>query len=181
MSAPPTSGSSVQLEVAKDAVVTDLAKILGPGGVKIGEGTVVHPACLINAKVGPIVIGRFNVIEEQVEILNESEEPLVVGDYNLFEVGAKVQGNVGDANVLECQAVVRLGCSVSNGCTLCVGASLLDSEVLQDETVVVGPPGMRHREEDAKETHKQAILKVIDVLKESLPRCHHLRKPTQKS
>ncbi|CAE8595669.1 unnamed protein product, partial [Polarella glacialis] len=176
-------------EVEKDAVVCADAKISGPGGVKFGEGTVVHPACVISAKVGPIIFGSFNVIEEQVEITNTSEEPLVIGDHNIFEVGARILGGggrrIGDANVFECRATLDPGCSVGSGCTLGVGASLTEGESLPDETVVVGPPGMRHTERGAKEAntqaHTQAVLNYIEVLKETLPRCHHLRKSQPKT
>lgn len=58
------------------------SNILGAGGVKIGDGTVVHPACQIHAKVGPIVIGAFNILEKQVAIVNAVEEPLITGDHN---------------------------------------------------------------------------------------------------
>jgi hypothetical protein len=34
------------------------------------------------------VIGRNNIIEENVVIINRRPMPLVIGDENLFEVGA---------------------------------------------------------------------------------------------
>eukprot|EP00435_Cladocopium_sp_Y103_P012779 s4012_g3.t1 len=175
--------SFVQCEVHKDAVVCQEAKVQGSHGIKVGEGTVVHPASIIHAEAGPIVIGCFNIIEEQVEIVNTSEVPLVIGDHNMLEVGSKVLGEggrrVGDANVLECRSVLKPGSSVSNGCTL--GAcTWLEGETLSDETVVVGP-GLRHVESGAKEAHVQAVTKFIEVLKETLPRSHHLRKSNVKS
>ncbi|CAE8599763.1 unnamed protein product, partial [Polarella glacialis] len=132
---------------------------------------------------------RGGAREEQVEITNTSEEPLVIGDHNLFEVGARILGGggrrIGDANVFECRATLDPGCSVGSGCTLGVGASLTEGESLPDETVVVGPPGMRHTERGAKEAntqaHTQAVLNYIEVLKETLPRCHHLRKSQPKT
>mmetsp|Transcript_107737 Transcript_107737/g.300242 ORF Transcript_107737/g.300242 Transcript_107737/m.300242 type:complete len:215 (+) Transcript_107737:110-754(+) len=170
---------AAQCEVHKDAVVCNDAKVLGLGGVKIGQGTVLHPAAQVNAKVGPIVIGRYNVLEEQVEISNTVEEPLVIGDHNTFEVGAKVLGggsSIGNANLFECRSQLGLGASVGDGCTLGVCASLPAGEHLPDETVIVGASGLRHKEGGAKEAHIQAVMKHIEVLKETLPRCHHLRK-----
>mmetsp|Transcript_133631 Transcript_133631/g.260217 ORF Transcript_133631/g.260217 Transcript_133631/m.260217 type:complete len:217 (-) Transcript_133631:45-695(-) len=173
----------VQCDVHKDAVVCHEAKIMGVGGIKIGQGTAVHPACTINAKVGPIVIGRFNIIEEQVEITNTSEEPLVIGDYNIFEVGAKVVGNstIGDANLFECRSQLGPNAKVGDGCTFSVGAMVPPGEQLPDEIVVVGPPGLRHVEIGAKDAHIQAASKHIEVLKETLPRCHHLRRGAKSS
>eukprot|EP00929_Paragymnodinium_shiwhaense_P119481 TRINITY_DN91387_c0_g1_i1.p2 TRINITY_DN91387_c0_g1~~TRINITY_DN91387_c0_g1_i1.p2 ORF type:complete len:177 (-),score=52.89 TRINITY_DN91387_c0_g1_i1:41-571(-) len=161
-----------------EAVVCSDAKLLGAGGVKVGEGTVIHPACVINAKAGPVEIGKFNIFEEQVEIVNTSATSLVIGSHNIFEVGARIVGGgrVGSANVFECKSTIGAGARVGDGCTLGVKASLEDGEELPDEIVVVGPGGARHREEGAKETHVQAIMKHISVLKETLPRCHHLKK-----
>jgi len=178
--APDTGGQQVQLEVHPNSIVCTDCKVQGISGIKIGEGTVVHPSCLIHAKAGPIEIGRFNVLEEQVRIVNNSETPLVIGDYNTFEVGTRVIGadcRVGDANVFECRSQLGSGATVGNGCTLGICVVVPDGEQIQDETVIIGPSGLRHHEEGAKESHMQAVMKHIEALKETLPRCHHLKKP----
>eukprot|EP00439_Symbiodinium_sp_Y106_P054594 s3821_g7.t1 len=72
-------------DIHKDAVVCQEAKVQGTHSIKVGEGTVIHPACILHAKAGPIVIGRFNVLEEQVEVVNSSDQPLVIGDHNVLE------------------------------------------------------------------------------------------------
>eukprot|EP00747_Dinoflagellata_sp_TGD_P193077 gnl/TRDRNA2_/TRDRNA2_58789_c0_seq1.p1 gnl/TRDRNA2_/TRDRNA2_58789_c0~~gnl/TRDRNA2_/TRDRNA2_58789_c0_seq1.p1 ORF type:complete len:181 (-),score=43.07 gnl/TRDRNA2_/TRDRNA2_58789_c0_seq1:278-820(-) len=170
----------VKCQVHADAVVCTDAKVLGSFGVKIGEGTVVHPACHIHAKAGPIEIGRFNIIEEQVEIINLSSQPLVIGDHNTFEVGVHIAGTgacIGNANVFECKARLGQKARIGDGCTLGIGVELPDGEQLADEIVVAGCQGLRHHEIGAKEAHIQAAMKHIEVLRETLPRCHHLRKP----
>eukprot|EP00439_Symbiodinium_sp_Y106_P037244 s4075_g4.t1 len=78
------------------------------------------------------------------------------------------------------RATLDEGCSVGSGCTLGACTSLKEGEALGDEMVVIGP-GVRHGEPGAKEAHVQAVLKYIEVLKETLPRCHHLRKSNVKS
>ncbi|CAJ1376564.1 unnamed protein product [Effrenium voratum] len=171
MAAAKAAVASVPCEVHKDAVVCQEAKVI-------------HPACSLHAKAGPIVFGRFNVIEEQVEIVNTSDQPMIIGDHNMFEVGARLVGEggqrMGDGNILECRALLDAGCSVGSGCTLGACTYLDAGEKLPDETVVVGP-GLRHYEPGAREAHVQAVLKYIEVLKETLPRCHHLRKSNVKS
>jgi len=158
------------------AVVCNDIKVMGLAGIQIGEGTIIHPACTLHAKAGPIVIGRFNVIEEQVHIMNTREDPLVIGDYNLFEVGAKVcDGRVGNANLFECKAQVN-GANVGDGCTIGVAVVLPDDTELPDETVIVGPDHLRHVESGAREEHVKAVAKQIEVLKDMLPRSHDLRK-----
>ncbi|CAJ1367039.1 unnamed protein product, partial [Effrenium voratum] len=81
---------------------------------------------------------------------------------------------------VRCRALLDAGCSVGSGCTLGACTYLDAGEKLPDETVVVGP-GLRHYEPGAREAHVQAVLKYIEVLKETLPRCHHLRKSNVKS
>ncbi|CAE7885139.1 Dctn6, partial [Symbiodinium microadriaticum] len=145
-------------------------QVQGAHSIKVGEGTVIHPACILHAKAGPIVIGRFNVLEEQVEVVNSSDQPLVIGDHNVLEVGARVLGGggprLGDANLLEIRATLDEGCSVGSGCTLGACTSLKEGEALGDEMVVIGP-GVRHGEPGAKDAHVQAVLKYIEVLKET--------------
>mmetsp|Transcript_90681 Transcript_90681/g.256052 ORF Transcript_90681/g.256052 Transcript_90681/m.256052 type:complete len:183 (+) Transcript_90681:105-653(+) len=168
----------VPCQIHPEAVVCSDSKLLGPAGIKIGEGTVVHPTCMISALGGPIEIGKFNIFEEQVEIINNDATPLCIGNHNIFEVGAKFVsgGGVGNANIFECQSRIGAGTQIGDGCTLGIKAVAPDGEQLPDETVIVGPSGMRHIENGAKESHIQAIMKHIDVLKETLPRCHHLKK-----
>eukprot|EP00927_Polykrikos_kofoidii_P057677 TRINITY_DN51846_c0_g1_i1.p1 TRINITY_DN51846_c0_g1~~TRINITY_DN51846_c0_g1_i1.p1 ORF type:complete len:184 (-),score=35.58 TRINITY_DN51846_c0_g1_i1:107-658(-) len=168
-----------QCLIHPEAVVCIDAKLLGAGKIKIGEGTVIHPASIINAKAGPIEIGKFNIIEEQVEIINTSTSSLVIGNQNTFEVASKILGGggkVGNANVFECKSEIGAGAKVSDGCTLGVGAKLAPGEELEPETVIVGPSNLRHTEEGAKGVHVHAIMKHIEVLRETLPRCHHLKK-----
>ncbi|CAK8988602.1 unnamed protein product [Durusdinium trenchii] len=75
---------------------------------------------------------------------------------------------------------VLVDSQIGHGCTLGACTSLEEGEVLSDETVVVAP-GLRHLEPGAREAHVQAVSKFIEVLKETLPRCHHLRKSNVKT
>jgi len=81
--------------VAQDAVIE--------GVVSIGDETVIHPGAVIRALGGPIIIGKRNVIEENVRIENlecetKGEEDggtkdMVIGSLNVFEVGCHVQAS----------------------------------------------------------------------------------------
>jgi len=171
--------SAVVCEVLKDAMVCSDAKILGAGGIKVGQGTTVHPMCLIHAKAGPIEIGNFCCLEEQVEIVNNTTETLVIGDYNVFEVGARVQGGhgakIGHGNVIEARAHLGLGVKIGNGCTVTAMTKVNQLDVLEDETVLIGPTS-RHKEVGATEAHMKAAKRLFEILKETIPRAHHLRK-----
>mmetsp|Transcript_57122 Transcript_57122/g.128402 ORF Transcript_57122/g.128402 Transcript_57122/m.128402 type:complete len:233 (+) Transcript_57122:2-700(+) len=169
------------LSVHPSAIVTAEAKVSGPGGVTIGEGSVVHPACTIYAKVGPIQIGSNNIFEEQVMIVNASVEPLVIGNYNTFEVGSKMldTGTVGDLNVFECKSKLGKGVVVADGCTVGACVSLQDGEVLGNETIcILGEEdrALRRVLPGAREDHKETIAKHLDVLREMLKMVHTLKK-----
>lgn len=83
---PPTSSRS-QVRIAVGAVVCSECEIAGE--VVIGANTIVHPKARIIAEAGPIHIGAFNLIEEQVEIINRVPDTVMqIGDHNVFEVGA---------------------------------------------------------------------------------------------
>merc|ERR1712151_393395 len=101
-----------------------------------------------------------------------------IGHHNIFEVGAKLAGGgeVGNGNIFECRSVTGEGCIIGDGCTIGVKAQLAAGTKLPDETVVVGPGCLSHEEPGAKDSHAQAIMKHVEVLKETLPRCHHLKK-----
>eukprot|EP00928_Gymnodinium_smaydae_P075755 TRINITY_DN5876_c0_g1_i2.p1 TRINITY_DN5876_c0_g1~~TRINITY_DN5876_c0_g1_i2.p1 ORF type:complete len:173 (+),score=40.51 TRINITY_DN5876_c0_g1_i2:77-595(+) len=121
-----------------DALVCSDAKFVGTGCIRVAEGTVIHPSCTVNAKSGPIEIGKYNVIEEQVEIINPNTTPLVIGSHNLFEVGAKLVGGgkIGNANVFECRSVIGKGCQIGDGNLLQVHVELKEGEKLENDMVV---------------------------------------------
>lgn len=73
-----------------------------------GDKCIVHPGCSIIAEGGDIIIGKYNIIEEKVRIINrlkkdEKGRPIkkdmIIGNYNIFEVYAHVENcDIGDLN-----------------------------------------------------------------------------------
>lgn len=79
------SSSRSQAQIGSGTVVCSECELIGD--VSIGPNTVIHPKVRIVAETGPIQIGAFNLIEEQVEIINNSPGNLMkIGDHNVFEV-----------------------------------------------------------------------------------------------
>lgn len=85
------------------------------GDITIGTGTVIHPKARIIAEAGPIIIGNYNLIEEQCEIINardpssgpHTESVMIIGNLNVFEVGSRCHAlKVGDNNVFEAKSFV---------------------------------------------------------------------------
>ncbi|CAJ0633370.1 6745_t:CDS:2 [Entrophospora sp. SA101] len=57
---------------------------------------------IVLAETGPIIIGKDNIIEESVVIINKNSTPLIIGDENVFEVGCYVEGTkIGNKNIIE--------------------------------------------------------------------------------
>lgn len=48
-----------------------------------------HPKCTIVAVAGPIVIGKNNILEENVVIVNRSKPVMTIGDANHFQVASR--------------------------------------------------------------------------------------------
>eukprot|EP01147_Barroeca_monosierra_P001629 gene1629-4764_t len=165
-------------EVAGEAVVCRGAVLEGP--VRIGPGTVVHPTARIIAKGGKIVIGRNNIIEEQVIIQNQLVgkdviETISIGDNNVFEVGSEFLGqSCGSFNLFECKSRVEQNVQIGDHC--CIGAKSVarSGQVLSDHTIVYGPRNSTRIDP----TYKQplAFQEQLQVLQQTLDKYHPLQK-----
>lgn len=77
--------SRKDVSIATGAVVSSECDL--QGDIIVGTRTVIHPKARILARAGPIRIGESNLIEEQVEIVNDTPNTiLIIGDFNVFEV-----------------------------------------------------------------------------------------------
>uniref|UniRef100_A0A0G4I9Z1 Dynactin subunit 6 n=1 Tax=Chromera velia CCMP2878 TaxID=1169474 RepID=A0A0G4I9Z1_9ALVE len=148
------------------------------GEVTVGKGTVIHPTCLLDAKVGPIRVGADNILEEQVEIVNTTPEALTIGDRNVIEVGAKIVGAkaVGNSNILETKCFVGEGVEIHNGCTVGVASVVPDGVVMKDESVIFGPNSASAKEPGAAQYHDLQMTRHLEILRETLPKSHYLKR-----
>lgn len=104
------------------------------GDVTIGEECVIHPATVIIARKGPIVIGNSNLIEERVQIINERPETMMIGDHNVFEVDAYCGALlVGNHNIMESKSRIGKNIELTNNCVIGAGCDLTDDTVTTDE------------------------------------------------
>lgn len=62
------------VKVFSGAIVCEECKLRGD--ITIGAGTIIHPSATIIAEAGPIIIGDYCLIEEQVKIIHRC-----VGDF----------------------------------------------------------------------------------------------------
>jgi len=72
------------------------------GQITLGKGNILQPRCVVDARLGPIIIGSNNIIEETAMIVHPGgTEPLVIGDGNHICIGAQVKGSLGSGNVVQ--------------------------------------------------------------------------------
>ncbi|GAA53027.1 dynactin 6 [Clonorchis sinensis] len=171
----PVLSSRNQARITPGAVVCSECELCGE--VVIGAGTIVHPKARIVAEAGPIHIGAFNLIEEQVEIINRIPDTVLkIGDHNVFEVGARCEAmEIGDNNVFEAKSFVGPHMRITNGCVIGAMCSLMSDETLPECTVIYGEQGQRRV---ASERPPAQTLQ-LDFLTKMLPNYHHLMKASR--
>ncbi|CAL8083942.1 unnamed protein product [Calicophoron daubneyi] len=178
MSTPhPVLSSRSQTRIAHGAVVCSECELSGE--ITIGANTIIHPKAHIIAEAGPIHIGAFNLIEEQVEIINKTPGSVMkIGDHNVFEVGAHCEASeIGDNNVLEAKSFVGSHVHLTNGCVIGAMCSLTSGETLPECTAIYGDKGLRRV---ASERPPAQTLQ-LDFLTKILPNYHHLMKASRSS
>ncbi|CAH8645437.1 unnamed protein product [Heterobilharzia americana] len=132
-----------QVRITPGAIVCSECELSGE--IIIGANTIIHPKARIIAEAGPIHIGSYNLIEEQVEIVNKiSGSTMKIGDYNVFEVGAHCYAlQVGDNNVFEAKCHIGPNVKITHGCVIGAMSSMDSGETIPECTVVYGDEGHR--------------------------------------
>ena len=118
------------------------------GEISTGFRTIIHPLARIIARGGPIVIGDNNIIEEKVEIINDSEEEqvMIIGNGNTFQAGCSVRSlKIGNRNTVESCSWVGRDIVLPYGNVITAGCRLETSEILPELTVVHSLDGEHQR------------------------------------
>lgn len=116
------------------------------GDVTIDADCVIHPTACIIARDGPIEIGKDNLIEERVEIINTLNQKMIIGNQNVFEVDTYCEApKVGNSNLFESKSKVCNKIEVSNNCIIGSGCHLSrdEAEKLPNNSVIYGTKMMR--------------------------------------
>ncbi|EAK90307.1 acyltransferase [Cryptosporidium parvum Iowa II] len=96
------------------------------GNVELDEGCIVHPSALIDGGVGGIIIGKNNIIEESVKIVNKTINKMPIGNNNWFHVRCEVDSalSIGDNNSFEVGSRVNKNVKIGNNCIISLKSSL---------------------------------------------------------
>ncbi|RKP24457.1 trimeric LpxA-like protein, partial [Syncephalis pseudoplumigaleata] len=145
-----------KLVVGPGALVCQEAHLTG----NVSIGCVLHPKCSIIADVGPIVIGRNNILEEGVVIINRWA----------ILPGAKI----GNRNTFEARSRVVGATTVGSHCVVGIGCQTEPDETMPDFTVIYGDRlDRRICKPDA--AHAALHLKHLEYLRDMLPKFNHMR------
>ena len=164
------------MKISSGAIVCIERTVL-EGDITIGHRTVIHPTAVIQAKEGPIVIGDFNLIEENAKIINNSPTQMTIGCNNVFEVGSYCESNeIGDNNILESKCKLGNMTKLSNGCVIGAMCEVNYDEILPENTIIFGSNCNRRiqHEKPATQTYQ------LDFLSKILPNYQKIDKPNYK-
>lgn len=129
----------------------------------------------IIAEAGPIVIGDFNLIEENVRIVNQAPGvPMIIGNHNVFEVGARSETpQVGDHNVFESKCRVGPLTKVTTGCVIGAMCDINYDETLPENTVIFGSNCDRRIQHEKPSSN----VSQIEFLGKILPNYQRIERP----
>ncbi|KAL7748381.1 hypothetical protein RI367_006343 [Sorochytrium milnesiophthora] len=146
------------------------------GNISIGVGTVVHPKCrIISARDGPILIGRNNIFEENVTIINNTTSGMVIGDENHFEVGCYVASKyIGHYNIIEPKAQVAENTTIGDHCVVGALCTTCKDEVVPSNTVIYGSDNQRRTQAPVDKASLHSVH--LQYLWETLPKYNHLKR-----
>jgi dynactin-6 len=167
------------------------------GDVTLGPDCVVHPTARIIAYKGPITMGGNNLIEERVNIINNSAEPMVIGNNNVFEVDSRSEAQrIGNNNIIECKAYAGPSIILTDNCIIGAGCRLADKPTSSaDNSQQAQKPQPMSRPLDVFEpntevygagTHRRVVKDLpasshssqLDFLRKILPNYQKLWRPT---
>lgn len=121
-----TQDSNSGLIFENGVTICENAVLQGEFEIKICSGSVLSPSCKVLSTVGPIVIGKDCILEDNVIVENLNTQPMEIGKRNLFQVGSVVRCNkVGDFNIFEIKSSVGPNIkSIGSGCVVGTAVSL---------------------------------------------------------
>ncbi|SBS81166.1 dynactin subunit 6, putative [Plasmodium ovale curtisi] len=92
--------------------------------VTMGKGNILFPGSKIIAPFGKVHIGNYNLLEDHVEIVNNTTNDMYIGNYNIFRSGTYITNTlyIGNRNYFDYKCVI----SNSNvSCCSFVGTNLM--------------------------------------------------------
>ncbi|CAK7243161.1 MAG: hypothetical protein STHCBS139747_004672 [Sporothrix thermara] len=162
-------------------VMADNVYVVGTYPVTISSDTVVHPRARLDAKNGPVNIGRRCIVEERAVVggggtsqsanMPTPEGSVTLGDYVSVETGAVLEAGavVGQGSVVGARSQIGSGAIIGRYCTLAPRTRILPGEKVPDFTVVYGQQRRRDGRTGAAEARHRQQARKIEVLRKLIP------------
>jgi carbonic anhydrase/acetyltransferase-like protein (isoleucine patch superfamily) len=119
----------------------------GPHKITLGHGCVLQAQVAIEATSGPIVIGKYCILEDQCLIENRmaaradgTPQTLVIGDYCVIGARAEIKAQaMGAGCLIEACGIVGSAARLGDGCVVMADCKVPAHSELPAATVVYGP------------------------------------------
>lgn len=135
------------------------------GDIEIGPGCVLHPNCLIDGRIGKVILKSNCLVYENVQIIANVHD-LVIDDGNEFLMGAIIEANLGRNNVIGMKAHVQY--PIGNGCR--IGPTMIiHDDMMEDECSIVWNNDDRlicKRDEHEIQEQRGSMLQLIRLWKD---------------
>ncbi|CAK7270145.1 hypothetical protein SEPCBS57363_003955 [Sporothrix epigloea] len=170
-------------------VMADAVYVVGAFPVTISGDTVIHPRARLDAKGGPINIGRRCIVEERAILggggsssqnsgsvslpgsFPSPEGSVTLGDYVSVETGAVVEAGaaVGEGSVVGARSLIGSGAVIGRYCTLAPRTRISSGDKVPDFTVVYGQQRRQDGRIGAAEARHKLQARKIEVLRKLIP------------
>ncbi|ERS95982.1 dynactin 6 [Sporothrix schenckii 1099-18] len=170
-------------------VMADAVYVVGTFPVTISGDSVIHPRARLDAKGGPVNIGRRCIVEERAVVgggaafsasnsnvavpgsFPSPEGSVTLGDYVSVETGSALEAGVvvGQGSVVGPRSQIGSGAVIGRYCTLAPRSRILPGERVPDFTVVYGQQRRRDGRVGAAEARHKQQARKIEVLRKLIP------------
>ncbi|CAK7211982.1 hypothetical protein SBRCBS47491_001308 [Sporothrix bragantina] len=170
-------------------VMADAVYVVGTFPVTISSDTVIHPRARLDAKGGPVNIGRRCIVEERAIVggggstssnsgavslpgsFPSPEGSVTLGDYVSVETGAILEAGavVGQGSVVGARSQIGSGAVIGRYCTLAPRTRIQPGEKVPDFTVIYGQQRRRDGRVGAAEARHKQQARKIEVLRKLIP------------
>ncbi len=120
--------------------------IINDGKLSLGYGTILHPKATLIVDGCSLIIGEYNIIEENVIIkvcprysaLLEKEEPITIyiGNYNHFRIGSYLQNTSVENNCVINYKCHLIDCSIESNCIVSPCVELSNQFVVSKNSII---------------------------------------------
>ncbi|MHA1409618.1 MAG: gamma carbonic anhydrase family protein [Candidatus Odinarchaeia archaeon] len=164
----------VEPKIGKDTIVSKSARIIGD--VEVGEKCFIGPGVVIRGDLAHIIIGNYNIIEDDVLIYPGEEFAdgvlshleVITGNYGVIGKKSVVQASyIGDYFMLGSNVVVEKGVQTNEGVFVLSGSTVATGMIIPPMSVLIGNPAhiLRKLSFGEKERHESYVEAYYEFVK----------------